>query len=124
MLSDSRLVAFAATTRPDAAKAFYREALGLTLVSDDGFALVFDANGTSVRIAKVESFTPQPFTVLGWQVADIRAKVAALAARGVAFERYAGMDQGEAGIWTVPGTTAMVAWLKDPDGNLLSLSQG
>ena len=124
MLRDAKLVGFAATARPEEAKAFYVETLGLRLVSDDSFGLVFDANGVTLRMAKVESFTPQPFTVLGWQVADIRAKVAALAAKGVAFERYPGMDQGEAGIWTVPGTTAMVAWLKDPDGNLLSLSQG
>ena len=95
--------------------------LGLSLLADTPFALIFDAGGTTVRVVKTESLTPQPFTVLGWRVPDIAAAVASLRERGVVFERCDGMDQDEAGIWTTPDG-GQVAWFKDPDGNLLSLS--
>ena len=116
------MVALVATRDPERARRFYGEALGLRLVSDDPWALVFDAAGTRLRIQKVERLTPQPFTVLGWQVASIDAAVDGLAARGVKFERYDGMDQDARGVWTAP-SGARVAWFKDPDGNTLSVTQ-
>ena len=45
-----------------------------------------------------------------------------LARRGVAFERYDGLQQDAAGVWTAPGG-ARIAWFRDPDGNVLSLTQ-
>jgi catechol 2,3-dioxygenase-like lactoylglutathione lyase family enzyme len=119
MLADAQVQAFLATTDVPRARAFFDGVLGLRLLSEDPFAFVFDANGTPLRVAFVESLTPQPFTVLGWQVDDLVAAVKALSARGVHFERYPGMEQDELGIWNV----ARVAWFKDPDGNTLSLSQ-
>jgi catechol 2,3-dioxygenase-like lactoylglutathione lyase family enzyme len=116
------LTAFVASTDPARAKAFYRDTLGLRLVSEDPFALVFDSQGIPVRIQKVEAFTPQPFTVLGWNVPDLPATVGELAGRGVRFERYPSLDQDERGIWQAPGG-AQVAWFRDPDGNVLSLTQ-
>lgn len=65
-----------------------------------------------------------PHPVLGWDVADIHATVAALTARGVKFTIYDGMGQDAAGVWTAPDGKAKVAWFSDPDGNLLSLSEG
>ena len=120
-LSHASLVGFAATTNPSAARAFYGDILGFTLISDDGFALVFDANGTMLRIAKVEAAAPPPYTTLGWQVGDVRATAAELTARGVTFERYDAFEQDEFGVWSPPGGGG-VAWFKDPDGNLLSIS--
>lgn len=122
MLSTSHLVAFVSTAQPDRARAFYQGVLGLTLVSDDPFALVFDANGVTLRVSKTQSLTPAPHTVLGWRVADVRAVVSALGGKGVATERFPGLAQDELGIWTAPGG-ARVAWFKDPDGNLLSATQ-
>jgi predicted enzyme related to lactoylglutathione lyase len=122
MLSTSPLVAFAAITDPERAKAFYGQVLGLTLAHDDPSGLEFDANGTMLRLARVDALTPAPYTVLGWRVADIDAAIAALSARGVAFERFEGMEQDSRGVWTVPDG-GKVAWFKDPDGNVLSLSQ-
>src|SRR5262249_54007193 len=69
-----------------------------------------------------ESFRPHPFTALGWQVADVAATVRELAARGITFERFEGLEQDEAGVWTAPSGTRG-AWVKDPDGDVLSLSQ-
>jgi len=48
--------------------------------------------------------------------------VRALRAKGVVFESYPFMQQNALGIWTAP-SGAKVAWFKDPDGNLLSLTQ-
>jgi catechol 2,3-dioxygenase-like lactoylglutathione lyase family enzyme len=122
MLAESDLVAFAATTDCDRARAFYGGTLGLRLVHEDGFAVVFEAHGTALRVSLVQQLAPAPYTVLGWRVGDVRATVAGLAARGVLFERYDGLPQDELGIWTAPDGS-QVAWFKDPDGNLLSVTQ-
>lgn len=123
LLSTCKIVAFAATRNPDRAKTFYRDTLGLRLVEEQlPFALVFDANGTMLRVSVVKEPAAAPYTVLGWEVPDIAATVRELAAAGVKFERYPGMAQDELGIWTAPGG-ARVAWFKDPDGNVLSVTQ-
>jgi catechol 2,3-dioxygenase-like lactoylglutathione lyase family enzyme len=122
VLRDAPAVAFLSTSDPARAKAFYVDVLGLPLVSEDGFALVFDLNGTTLRLTLVGQLTPQPFTVLGWSVEDIGAVVRELFIRGVVFERYASLDQDAAGVWRSP-SGAQVAWFKDPDGNVLSVSQ-
>jgi catechol 2,3-dioxygenase-like lactoylglutathione lyase family enzyme len=122
-LSDQSLIGFVATSDADRAKRFYRDMLGLPLVSDEmPFALVFDAHGTMLRVTIVEKVIPAGYTVLGWQVPDIVAAAKALSEAGVRFERYQGMQQDELGIWSSPGG-AMVAWFKDADGNTLSVSQ-
>ena len=123
MLGSCDLVTLIGTARAAEARAFYEGTLGLRVVADDPFAIVCDANGVQLRISKMEQLTPQPFAVLGWAVSDIEEAVDALAARGVAFERYEGMQQDARGIWTVPGAMARVAWFKDPDGNTLSLTE-
>lgn len=122
MLTSHDLIAFVATVRPDDAKAFYGGVLGLRLVEDSPFALVFDAAGTMLRVQKVRELAPAPHTALGWRVADIRSEVEALAARGVTFERYPGLAQDGLGIWTSPAG-GRIAWFRDPDGNVLSLTQ-
>jgi catechol 2,3-dioxygenase-like lactoylglutathione lyase family enzyme len=116
-------MAFSATTDGEGARAFYGEKLGLKLVEDSGFALVFDAGGTMLRVQKVKEVPEGKYTALGWEVPDIAAKVEELAAAGVKFEHYGFPGQDEKGIWTPPGARAKVAWFKDPDGNILSLTQ-
>ena len=105
------------------AKAFYRDTLGLRLLSEEPpFALVFDANGIMLRLGMGKELPPVKGTVLGWQVPDAATAVKDLMQAGVQFERYGFMKQDELGIWTTP-TGAKVAWFKDPDGNLLSISE-
>ena len=122
MLDSSDLVAFLATADAGRARQFYEGILGLPLVSDDPFALVFDAHGVELRLTKVAQPVVAPYTVLGWKVTDIASAAAALAGRGVAFERYEGLEQDAQGIWRSPGG-GRVAWFKDPDGHTLSLTQ-
>jgi catechol 2,3-dioxygenase-like lactoylglutathione lyase family enzyme len=121
-MKSSKVISFVATRDPGRALTFYGETLGLALVSDDPFAMVFDANGTMLRVQKVSELVPAKHTVLGWEVGDIGATVAELTGRGVRFERYAGMGQDGAGVWAAP-SGAKVAWFKDPDGNVLSLTE-
>ena len=114
---------FLATRDRARAKAFFADTLGFHAVHEDDYAVVYDLNGTHLRISAVKEFTPQPFTVLGWNVPDIALALRALKAKGVTFNIYEGMGQDVLGIWTPPGSTAKVAWFLDPDGNVLSLSQ-
>jgi catechol 2,3-dioxygenase-like lactoylglutathione lyase family enzyme len=123
MLQKNDIVAFVPTNDAEKSKAFYKEVLGLKFVSDDGFALVFKANGTMVRIARAGKFTPQQFTILGWQVKKIEQIVKKMQAKGVEFLHFPGMGQAESGIWNAPDGAAKVAWFKDPDGNTLSVSE-
>jgi len=121
MLGSHKLVAFIPTRNSTTAKSFYMDVLGLRLVSEDQFAIVFDANGTMLRVTQAPEFKPHPFTILGWQVPDIAKAVAEMSSKGIHFEHFKLPGQDERGIWAVSG--ARVAWFKDPDGNLLSVSQ-
>jgi catechol 2,3-dioxygenase-like lactoylglutathione lyase family enzyme len=122
VLRNSPIIGFVPTTDAERSRAFYVDVLKLDFVSDDQFALVVRTQSSMIRIAKTENFTPVPYTVLGWEVSAIEEQVQALSAAGVSFERYPYLPQGELGIWTTPDGSK-VAWFKDPDGNLLSLSQ-
>jgi len=122
MLGSAKVMAFLATARPQEVRHFYESVLGLHLVEDSSFAFVFNAGGTMLRVQKVEQPVIAPYTSLGWEVDDIKNSVAELVAAGVTFERFDGMPQDEHGIWRTPDGSA-VAWFKDPDGNLLSLTQ-
>lgn len=121
-LGSHKLIAFVATTNADRAREFYGGTLGLTLVSQDGFAVVFDVNGIMLRVTLVQSHVPAQYTVLGWETPDIKSTVTRLEAAGVKFNRYGFPGQDERGIWTAPDG-ARVAWFNDPDGNVLSVSE-
>ena len=122
MLQDSDLVAFLPTTDLERAKRWFTDTIGLAFVEENPYACVFDSNGTPLRVTLVDdTLTPMPFTVLGWHVSDIAAAVDGLLERGVTFERFESMGQDDRSIWTTPGGDK-VAWFKDPDGNLLSLT--
>lgn len=122
MLGSAKIIGFVPITNAERARSFYARDLGLKFVSDDHFALVFETSGNMVRLVRMKEFTPQRFTILGWEVPDIEAAVRQLTANGVRFERYDFLQQDELGIWTAPGG-AKVAWFLDPDGNNLSVSQ-
>jgi len=123
MLDKAKIGAFVAVTDRAKAKAFYGGTLGLTLAHEDNFAMVFDANGTNLRVSPVKDLKPQPFTVLGWEVPDIQVAVKALTGAGIDFVRVPGLPQDELGIWN-PGGNVFVAWFKDPDGNVFGVRQG
>src|SRR5712691_12276840 len=120
----TRMIGFVVTNVPEKARTFYGDVFGFRLIADDNFALVFDANGTMVRVGKGQAFTPAQHTVLGWEVDDIHGAIRELMQRGVHFEQFnlPFMKQDELGVWTPPNGD-QVAWFKDPDGNVLSISK-
>jgi catechol 2,3-dioxygenase-like lactoylglutathione lyase family enzyme len=122
MLGDKKLKAFVPTIMPDKARFFYRDALGLKLMSEDDYALQFDANGIELRVTIVPELKPHSFTVLGWNVPDIKSVIKLLNAKGIVCEKYNFLEQDDMGIWVAPGGSK-VAWFKDPDGNILSLTE-
>jgi catechol 2,3-dioxygenase-like lactoylglutathione lyase family enzyme len=124
ILGGSKLVAFVPTTDPARARKFYEEVLGLRLVADEApFALVFDANGTMLRVTTVSNHAAASFTVLGWEVESIESTVQRLADAGVEFLRYPGLNENDPlAIWTAPGG-ARIAWFHDPDKNVLSVTK-
>jgi catechol 2,3-dioxygenase-like lactoylglutathione lyase family enzyme len=122
MLPAGKLVGFLTTTDYAKARAFYEGKLGFEFVSLDQFALAMRAGGNIIRISKSETFKPAQGTVLGWEVDDVRAAVLWLSNRGVVTEKYPFVEDQELGIWTAPSGD-QVAWFKDPDGNVLSISR-
>jgi len=122
MLTNSKIGAFVATADAGRAREFYEKVLGLEFLSDEPYALVFNANGTTLRVQKVREVVIAPYTALGWHVTDIAAAIMELRSRGVEFLFFEGFGQDELGIVTFPGG-AKVAWFKDPDGNTLSLDE-
>jgi catechol 2,3-dioxygenase-like lactoylglutathione lyase family enzyme len=121
MLTGGKLVGFLTTTDYERARAFYEGKLGFEFISLDQFALALRAGKNMIRITKAETFTPAQGTVLGWEVDDVKAVVLWLSSRDVVTEKYGFVPDQELGIWTAPSGD-QVAWFKDPDGNVLSLS--
>jgi catechol 2,3-dioxygenase-like lactoylglutathione lyase family enzyme len=117
-----RLIAFVAATDLGRARAFYEGTLGLRVIGEEPFALVLDVDGTMLRVSRVDKVSIAPYTVLGWTVNDLSASIDELTQEGVVFERFEGFPQDERGVWTA-GNGTRVAWFRDPDGNLLSLTQ-
>ena len=122
MLDTSNPIAFLPSTDLDRSRVFFAEQLGLPLVDESAYVCVFRIGGSLLRVTLVEELVPQPFTVFGWEVSDIRLALANLAETGVISTRYEGMDQDPSGVWRTPSGD-LVAWFKDPDGNTLSLTQ-
>jgi catechol 2,3-dioxygenase-like lactoylglutathione lyase family enzyme len=122
MAKSARLIGFVPTTDLDRAAKFYAGLLGLELVETSPFACVFRSGTTMLRVTKVDELTPQPFTVLGWEVDTLAESIDELVTRGVTFTTYEGMGQDARGVWTTPGGD-QVAWFTDPDGNTLSLTR-
>ncbi len=118
MLGSAEVLAFVPATDLTRARHFYEEVLGRTVREFTPYALVLDG----IRITLVPQFTPQPFTVLGWAVSDLRGALAVLAGKGVVFLRYDGMGQDSDSVWTTPAGD-LVAWFQDPDGNTLSITE-
>ena len=122
MLGSATVTALVGTMKPEAAKAFYADTLGLKFINDDGYAQVFEGKNARVRVSKVPVINPAQYAVLAFQVDDIEKTVDGLTAKGVVFARFGFFVQDARGVWTAPDGTK-VAWFHDPDLNLLSVVQ-
>jgi catechol 2,3-dioxygenase-like lactoylglutathione lyase family enzyme len=122
VLATSDVIAFAPTTDLARARSFYEVTLGLSVIDENAYAVVFDAHGTMLRVTAVAEVAHPGYTVLGWRVTDMSKTVRGLESLGVVFARYEGMDQDAQGVWTSPNGDR-IAWFTDPDRNVLSLTE-
>jgi len=122
VLDAAESVAFLPSEDLERSNRFFGDILGLPLVSRSAFASVFRCGLTTLRVTKVDGFRPQPFTVFGWIVADLRSELPQLQERGIDLLRYDGLKQDDQHVWTTPSGD-IVAWFRDPDENVLSLTE-
>lgn len=122
MLGRMTVMAFVPVSDLERASTFYGSVLDLELVTSvPGVVAVFDAGGTALRVTAVDAHVAAAWTVIGWAVPDIDATLRQLAEKGLEPDSYPGMT-GDDGTWTAPGGDR-IAWFRDPDGNVLSLTQ-
>jgi catechol 2,3-dioxygenase-like lactoylglutathione lyase family enzyme len=103
------------------AREFYGETLGLKTSEEHGLMTLELAGDRPTLVYPKPDHTPATYTILNFPVEDIDKAVDELAARGVRFERYNGMDQDGKGIFR--GAGPYIAWFNDPAGNVLSVLQ-
>ena len=113
--------AFSGFSSPDiaAAKTFYGETLGIEVSEANGMLTLLLGGDRPHLVYPKDDHVPAAFTVLNFHVADIEAAVDDLTERGVAFEKYEWVD--DKGINRQGGP--LIAWFKDPAGNILSVIQ-
>ena len=92
------------------------------VTAQNDLATVFEVGGTALHVSTVPDFTAHEHTILGFKVSDVDAAVLELRQSGVVFNSYPRFNHDQLGIVTVPGTAVRVAWFKDPDGNVLSVT--
>jgi catechol 2,3-dioxygenase-like lactoylglutathione lyase family enzyme len=102
------------------AKQFYGETLGLQVSETHGLLSLHLAGGTTILVYPKPNHIPATFTILNFPVADIEEAVDQLSRKGVRFERYDGdLKTDDKGIFR--GGGPLIAWFKDPAGNILSV---
>jgi predicted enzyme related to lactoylglutathione lyase len=124
MLTESKAFSGFAVNDVEQARRFYSETLGVStelVDQENGLLMLHLGGGTDVLIYPKSDHVPATYTILNFPVDDIETAVAELAGRGVAFERYEGMDQDELGINR--GQGPLIAWFTDPAGNIISVLQ-
>lgn len=121
MFTDTKAFSGFAVDDGASARESYEGTLGLK-TADEGDALVLQIAGDrSTFVYPRENHVPAEYTILNFPVDDVEQAVDALCARGVEFERYEGFEQDERGIHR--GEGPLIAWFKDPAGNVLSVIQ-
>jgi catechol 2,3-dioxygenase-like lactoylglutathione lyase family enzyme len=103
------------------AKDFYGETLGLRVSEEYGLLTLHIAGERDTLVYPKDDHTAATYTILNFPVDDIDSAVDELASRGVQFERYEGAEQDEKGIHR--GEGPLIAWFRDPAGNILSVIQ-
>lgn len=123
MLANSPVAATIAASDIDAARTFYTETLGLTVAMEPAPGVVFfnAGDGSMLQVYQRPDHAPSSATVATFKVDDIKATVAGLEAKGASFQDYDMPDFKTGPDHIVEG--ANVAWLTDPEGNIIALAQ-
>jgi catechol 2,3-dioxygenase-like lactoylglutathione lyase family enzyme len=124
MLGDHPVFPILLSTDMERSRAFYHETLGLPIAREDDERIVLQcAAGTVVAISRSTVGTRDTQTQAAWRVADIRAELAELRARGVKIEHYEAPDPPTDGEGIADMGVQWAAWFTDPSGNVLALIQ-
>jgi catechol 2,3-dioxygenase-like lactoylglutathione lyase family enzyme len=118
-LADTKAFSGFAVDDVEAAERFYGDTLGIETSTQNGLLTLHLAGGRDTLVYPRPNHTPAEYTILNFPVDDIEAAVDALVAQGVTFERYDAFPQDERGIMREGGP--LIAWFKDPAGNVLSV---
>ncbi len=123
MLADSRVMAVLPVVDLERARKFYEDKLGLQAVQTPEGVMYECGQGSGLVLYPRDTPTKADHTAAGWEVDDVEELVQALRAKGVVFEQYdmPGLKTDELGIATMEGVKG--AWLKDTEGNILSVFQ-
>jgi catechol 2,3-dioxygenase-like lactoylglutathione lyase family enzyme len=121
MFGDSKAFSGFSVSDTATARAFYAGTLGLDVTEENGLLSIHLGSGAQVLAYPKDDHVPATFTILNFPVPDIEAAVTELTARGVQMERYPGTEADEKGIVRADGP--LIAWFKDPAGNILSVLQ-
>ena len=119
MFRDSKAFAGFSVDDIPSARAFYGDTLGLEVSEEHGLLTLHLAGGGTVLAYPKDDHAPATFTILNFPVHDIEAAVAALKGAGVEFESYDEPKTDEDGIFR--GGGPLIAWFRDPAGNILSV---
>jgi catechol 2,3-dioxygenase-like lactoylglutathione lyase family enzyme len=121
MLGNSKAFSGFSVNDVPRAQQFYGETLGLKVSEENGILWLHLPGDRKTLVYPKDDHTPASFTILNFPVDDVEAAVDALKERGVRFERYEGTDveTDEKGIFR--GGGPLIAWFKDPAGNVLSV---
>jgi predicted enzyme related to lactoylglutathione lyase len=122
MLSNSPIRAYIPATDVARARQFYEQKIGLTPKEEYAGGVIYECGGTEVFLYPTSNAGTSKASQAFWQVKDVDAEVTELKARGVVFEDYdmPGVAMNNS-IATDRG--ASTAWFKDPEGNILAISQ-
>jgi predicted enzyme related to lactoylglutathione lyase len=124
MLEDSQAFSGFSVDDVDAARKFYGETLGVRITDGEmGLVTLHHGGGKETLVYPSPSHQPGSYTVLNFPVPDIEAAVDELAARGVVFEKYEGQPNATDAKGIFRGGGPLIAWFKDPAGNVLSVIQ-
>ena len=124
MLANSKAYSGFAVDNLEKAREFYGGTLGLeveVLDEENRLATLHLAGDRPTLMYESSDHRPASYTILNFTVEDIDAAVDELASREVTFERYDEFEQDEKGINR--GGGPLVAWFKDPAGNVLAVLQ-
>jgi catechol 2,3-dioxygenase-like lactoylglutathione lyase family enzyme len=121
MFTNTKAFSGFAVPDTDKAREFYGETLGLNTSMEGDLLVLHLAGERDTMVYPKPDFTPATYTILNFPVDDVEAAVDELTARGVEFERYEGFEQDEKGIFR--GEGPLIAWFKDPAGNILAVLQ-
>jgi catechol 2,3-dioxygenase-like lactoylglutathione lyase family enzyme len=121
MLRDSNVKVMLPVKDLETAKAFYEQKLELEKVGEEMGTAVYRSGDSMLVVYPSQFAGTNKGTAALWDVEDVEKTVGELKAKGVTFEHYDDLPMMTRTGDIHRGGGIVVAWFKDPDGNILSV---